>query len=435
MKKVFLPSCSCQQTVNPIHSKVAIGQEFKERKLDGGQLKPKLWTKDFIILSLVNFFLIFVYLLLNATITLYALKEFNATTGQAGLVAGIFIIGALAGRLLTGGIVARIEYKRLLVIGLVFFTLTILLYFVDYGLTFFIISRFLNGITLGIATTVIGTLVALAIPPSKRGEGIGYFAVSTAMATGLGPFIGLYLTQQTGFDMIFILCLSLGIVSTVIGFFVNVPKIEKTEMKQEDKGFKLSNFIEPKALPISFIVLIMTFCFSSVLSYINLYAIELELVGTASFFFIVYTATVLVSRPFTGRLMDRIGPNYVMYPAFFVFGAGMLLLGIASSSVTLLIAAALIGFGFGNISSISQTIAVTVAAPHRMGLATATFFIFFDIGNGFGPTLLGLVIPITGYPVMYMILGIAVIATSFLYSFLYGKKVKSNPQSLKNEKE
>lgn len=397
------------------------------------QLQSKLWTKDFIILSLVNFFLIFVYLLLNATIALYALKEFNATTGQAGLVAGIFIIGALAGRLLTGGIVAKIEYKRLLIIGLVFFTLTILLYFVDYGLPFFIVSRFLNGFTLGVATTVIGTLVALAIPASKRGEGIGYFAVSTAMATGLGPFIGLYMTQHTGFEKIFIFCLLLGVMSTVIGFFVSVPKTEKTEMKQDGKGFKLSGLIEPKALPISFIVLIMTFCFSSVLSYINLYAIELDLMDTASFFFIVYTVTVLISRPFTGRLMDSIGPNYVMYPAFFVFGSGMLLLSTASSAATLLIAAALIGFGFGNISSISQTIAVTVAAPHRMGLATATFFIFFDIGNGFGPSLLGLVIPITGYPLMYAILGISVMATSFLYYLLHGKKEKDDRIHLLNK--
>lgn len=197
-------------------------------------------------------------------------------------------------------------------------------------------------------------------------------------------------------------------------------------VEEKGKGIKLSEYIEPKALPISFIVLIMTFCFSSVLSYINLYAIELNLIDTASFFFIVYTVTVLISRPFTGRLMDSIGANYIMYPAFIIFGIGMVLLGTAHSALTLLIAAGLIGLGFGNISSISQTIAVTVAPPHRMGLASATFFIFYDIGNGFGPSLLGLVIPITGYPTIYMILGVAVIATSVLYYVLYGKKEKAN---------
>ncbi|MEC0276998.1 MULTISPECIES: MFS transporter [Peribacillus] len=389
------------------------------------QTKSKVWTKDFFILSLVNFFLTLIFFLLNATITLYALNEFNASTSQAGLVAGIFIIGALIGRLFTGPFMNTIGPKRILMIGLIFFTLTTLLYFMDHGISFLIMSRFVNGITVGIATTVIGTIVALTIPESRRGEGIGYFAVSTALATGLGPFIGLYMSQHKSFDMIFSFSLVLGIISLVTGFFVNIPLSKTTKMKHEIVGFKLSGFIEPKALPIGIIILTMAFCFSGVLSYLNLYAIKLDLVDTASFFFIVYTASVLVSRPFTGRLMDRKGANFIMYPAFILFGVGMLLLSSASNSVTFLLAGALIGFGFGNILSVGQTIAVNLAAPHRMGLATATFFISFDIGNGFGPSLLGLVIPTTGYNALYAILGIVVFATSTLYYFLYGKKERA----------
>jgi MFS family permease len=384
--------------------------------------KPKLWTKDFIILSLVNFFLMLIFFLLNATIALYAVNEFNASTGQAGLVAGIFVIGALIGRLFTNPAMNKIGQKRILIIGLIFFIVTTALYFIDYGISFLIMSRFLNGITVGIATTVIGTIVALTIPETRRGEGISYFAVSTALATGLGPFIGLYMTQHTSFNMIFSLGLVLGIVSLVTGFFVNIPVSKTPKVEQSNAGFKLSSFIEPKALPISIIILTMTFSFSSVLAYINLYAIELDLVDTASFFFIVYTASVLVSRPFTGRMMDNKGANFVMYPAFILFGAGMLLLSSASNSITFLLAGALIGLGFGNISSVSQTIAVNLAEPHRMGLATATFFIFFDLGNGFGPTILGLVIPITGFNGLYAILGILVFAMSVLYYFLHGKK-------------
>ena len=104
----------------------------------------------------------------------------------------------------------------------------------------------------------------------------------------------------------------------------------------------------------------------------------------------------------------------------------MLLLSSASNSGTFLLAGALIGLGFGNISSIGQTIAISVVAPHRMGLATATFFIFFDIGNGFGPSLLGLVIPTMGYNALYAILGIVVFATSALYYFMHGKKERAH---------
>lgn len=390
------------------------------------QTKTNLWTKDFIILSLVNFFLTLIFFLLNVTIALYAVNEFNASIGQAGLVVGSFIIGSLIGRLFTGPIMNKIGPKQILVIGLILFPLTTLLYFIDYGIFFLIMSRLVNGITVGIASTVIGTIVALTVPASRRGEGISYFAVSTALATGIGPFIGSYMIQHTSFNMIFSFSLVLGIISLVTGLFVNIPSSKTTETKHENGGLKLSRFIEPKALPIVIIILMVCICFSGVLSYINLYAIELDLVNTASFFFMVYTVSVLVSRPFTGRLLDKKGANFVMYPAFILFGAGMLVLSSASNSVTFLLAAALIAFGFGNISSVGQTIAINLADPHRMGLATATFYIFFDIGTGFGPSLLGLVIPITGYTTLYAILGIFVFGTSVLYYFLYGKKERAN---------
>ncbi|MFC0561674.1 MFS transporter [Halalkalibacter alkalisediminis] len=189
---------------------------------------------------------------------------------------------------------------------------------------------------------------------------------------------------------------------------------------------KLSSFIEPKVLPISIIVLTMTFCFSSVLAFINLYAVEVKLVDTAGFFFMFYSASVLISRPFTGRLMDKKGANFIMYPAFIIFGLGMLLLSSASNSLTFLLAGALIGLGFGNISSIAQAIAVNRVSPHRMGVATSTFFIFFEIGIGFGPYLIGLMIPIIGYNVLYVSLGIIIFATSILYYCLHGKKERAN---------
>ena len=133
----------------------------------------------------------------------------------------------------------------------------------------------------------------------------------------------------------------------------------------------------------------------SVLSFINFYAKEIDLVQTASFFFLVYSLAVLVSRPFTGRLMDIKGANYIMYPAFIVFTAGMLLLSFAHNSLTLLLSGVLIGLGFGNMQSCTQAIAVKLTPLHRMGLATSTFFIFLDAGLGFGPYLLGFIIPFT----------------------------------------
>ncbi|WP_130860509.1 MFS transporter [Gracilibacillus phocaeensis] len=386
--------------------------------------KEKLWTKDFLIVSTINFFLTLVFYLLVVIIGVFAVEEYGATPSQSGLVVGLFIVGALIGRLFTGRSIDSMGRRRTLFIGVIAFILATTLYFVDIGLPFLYINRLLHGLAYGIASTATGTIVAQVIPVSRKGEGIGYYSMSATLATAIGPFVGLYLSQHTGMNVIFSICLALGILSLITAFAVKLPSLPAEEETAEKKGFHISHFVEPRAIPIAIITLVAALCYSSVLSYINFYAIELNLVSVASFFFLVYSIAVLVSRPFTGRLMDARGANYVMYPAFLLFMIGMLLLGTTHNGFIFLFAGVLIGLGFGNIQSCTQAIAVKLTPPHRMGLATSTFFIFLDGGLGFGPYLLGLIVPITGYSMLYTILGLVVIVAAGLYFLLHGKKGK-----------
>ncbi|THE12237.1 MFS transporter [Bacillus timonensis] len=387
----------------------------------------KLWTKDFIIVSSINFFLTFIFYLLVVIIAVYAVDEYGASTSQAGLVTGIFIVGTLIGRLFIGRYIDLIGRKKTLFIGLVLFIITTFFYFVHAGITFLLINRFIHGITLGIASTATGTIVAQIIPPKRRGEGIGYFSMSATLATAIGPFIGLFMSQHTSYQVIFGLCLAIGIIGLLTSFILYVPPIEnQTNQIQEQKGFSIANYVEPKALPIAFVTFAISLCYASVLSFINFYAIEIDLVTAASFFFLVYSIAVLVSRPFTGRLMDIKGANYVMYPAFIILALGMFLLSIAHNSVTLLISGALIGLGFGNMQSCTQAVAIKLTPAHRMGLATSTFYIFLDAGLGFGPYLLGFLVPLTGYSKLYSILSIVALVSIVLYFFMHGKKETSS---------
>lgn len=242
------------------------------------QEKPKLWTKDFIVVSSVNFILTLIFYLLMVTIAVYAVAEFDATTSQAGLVTGIFIIGTLIGRLFIGRFIDSIGRKRTLFIGLIFFTLTTTLYFANFGLTFLLINRLVHGIALGVASTATGTIVAQIIPSARRGEGIGYYSMSATLATAIGPFIGLFISQHTSYPVISSFCLALGVICLLTAFFLHVPVVEAVTDIAQIKGFKLSNFIEPKALPIAFVTLALAFCYSSVLSFINFYAIEIDLI-------------------------------------------------------------------------------------------------------------------------------------------------------------
>jgi len=388
--------------------------------------KEKLWTKDFIIVSIINFLATLVYFLLLVTIASFAKSEFEASTSMAGLVSSIFIIGSLLGRLGAGRFIGVKGPTKILWIGLTFFTITSVLYFLANNIPLLLVNRLAQGIAVGVIGTATGTIVAHILPRARKGEGIGYFSLSAILATAIGPFIGiLLLKMDNGFTIMFTMNLILSIICMV---FLAAVKLKLAPIKQpentEVKSSILSQFIEPKAIPISFVALIIGFSYSGVMTFLSFYAESINLVSAASYFFLVYAIVIIVSRPFTGKLMDTKGANIIVYPCIVLFAIGMLLFSQASTGWMLLLAAAFIGFGYGNFNSVAQTIAVKVTEPHRFGLATATYFILFDIGLGVGPFVLGFIVPESGYRTIFVAMVVVIVFCIPLYYLLHGRKDK-----------
>jgi MFS family permease len=389
--------------------------------------KERLWTKDFITIAVTNFLIYIVFYLLMVVMASYAVDKFHASTGIAGLVSGIFIIGILFGRLGTGRVVESIGSRRVLIIGTMFFIVTSASYLAAINIPLLIVIRFLHGFAYGVASTATGTIVAKIIPDARRGEGIGYYSMSQILATALGPFMGIILSRHVDFNIIFIVTSIVAAISFAISFIISEPT-HKTPRQDQEKvvtSFQISNFLEFKAIPISIIVLIVGFGYSVVLTFMSLYSKQLHLEEAAGFFFLVYAITVIISRPFSGRLLDVRGANFVVYPCLLIFAIGMLLLSQTSHGITLLLAGAIIGLGYGNFLSCGQAISIKGAPPQRLGLATATYYIFLDVGFGVGPYLFGSLLPFTGYRGLYLMMSMVILTAIILYYFLYRNKVSS----------
>jgi MFS family permease len=385
--------------------------------------KEKLWTKEFISISVVNFFLMLSMYLLLVTMATYATEEYHASSSTAGLVASIFILGALTGRFFAGKQMEKLGSRKILLGGTLLFIIVTLFYFLPTNVYGLIAIRFFHGIGIGFATTATGTIAAHVIPSTRSGEGIGYFSLSAVLSTAIGPLIGIALINYVGYSSIFVFTLAMGIVSFIIGLPIKAPKM-KYKASSDNKGFKLSNYFEPKAIPISIVMLAGAFAYSGILSFIAAYAKEINLVQAGGFYFFVYAIIILISRPFTGRLMDLKGGNSVVYPGLVLFAIGMLVLSQAQSSITFLVAAAIIGLGYGNFQSSTQAIAIKLTPPHRMGLANSTYFIFLELGLGLGPFILGIMVPLIGYGGLYLSMVVLIVLVIPLYYVLHGKKDK-----------
>ncbi|SFD38891.1 MFS transporter [Clostridium uliginosum] len=388
--------------------------------------KPKLWTKNFLIVSAANFFLYFTFYLLMVTITTFATERFHASPSEAGLASGIFVIGVLLSRIFSGRYIDQVGWKKMLYIGFIFFLATTCLYFLVNSMAFLLINRFLNGAAMGIASTATGTIVAKIIPNERRGEGTGYYALSLTIAAAIGPFLGMFITEHSNFYMNFVVCIIFLVFSFLAVFFIKIPKLEFTkEQLDSKKDFSLHNFFEIKAIPISIIAGIIALGYSSILTFISSYAKEINLISVGSLFFIIYAIFVLVSRPFTGQMFDKKGENFVMYPAIVLFALSLFFLSQTHGSLTLLFAAAMLGLGYGTTSSSVQAIAIKVSPKHRIGLATSTNFIFQDLGVGIGPFILGYFVPLMGYRGLYMMMAVVAFICLLLYYYLHSKKAIS----------
>ncbi|MFQ6366758.1 MFS transporter [Lactococcus lactis] len=390
-------------------------------------MKEKLWTTTFVVNMLLNFIFYLVFYLPTVVIGTMAMERYHASASIAGILSGIFIVGGFIARLWAGNNMKRLGAKKLLYIGTLIYFLLTFAYFFVHSVVLLLILRLVHGLGFGIAATASGTLAGAIVPSSRRGEGIGYYALSVTLSSAVGPFLSMFLYRTSGFYSLIWLSTLLLFIALVGIFFIHVEKTADSSNSVDNKvhkKFAWSNYFEKEALPISLIAFLIGISYSSILSFMDAYARNIHLSEAASFFFLVYAITVLLSRPITGRVFDGFGDNFVMYPTYLFFALGLLLIGFAHSGWMLLLAAIFIGLGYGSFSPFGQAIAIRNSEAHRLGITTSTFFGFMDMGVGFGPFILGMFMPLLGYRNLYFASAILALLIAVIYHFVHGRHAK-----------
>ena len=377
----------------------------------------RLWTKDFIVITLANFFLMINYFMLFVVMADYSMSTFQASPAMAGAASGMFMVGALIARLFTGAFIERYGHRALCLLGLGSNLILSCTYFLAQSMIVLLGVRLLHGAAYGMASTSLSTMVSRMVPEAHRGEGLGYYMLSYALSTAVGPFIGVSLMQTGSFSNQFWLCIAFMVVSLALAMVSH----ELWRGTPSAVGVVFirpiwRNFLEPCALPISCLGFLVYIAYSSIMTFLPPYARELDLTETASFFFVVYSAAMLFSRPEAGKLFDRRGPDFVMFPSIACLALGVLTLSFCSNGTMMLVSGGLIGAGIGVIQSCGLTIAVQATPPEHVGLANSTYFVFLDIAVGFGPAVLGILQPFTGYGGMYFAMALLCASCLLVYA-------------------
>jgi predicted MFS family arabinose efflux permease len=380
-------------------------------------------TKNFLIVWLINFLVLTTYYLLFVISSSHAMETFRVSPSTAGLLAGQILLGCLVGRFLSGRQLDISGFKKVFLTGLLIYNGSLALHQTAPDLWMLMLLRFCSGLGIGCIGSVTGTLIPYLLPAGTHGRGISYFSLSTILALALGPFLGIFLVRHMGYAAAFLFCLLLGLASLACAFFVTMPQKAKDPRREHLlRTFRLSDYIDFAVLPIAGVTLLFALCYGTMQAFLAPYAASLGLQDAASAFFLVYAGTALVSRPLTGRLFDRKGADVVAYPALIAAACGFLVLAHTASSPGLFLAGAVLGAGIGNFQTIAQAITVTLVAKERLGQATSTYFIFFDLGIALGPYFLGFLVPAHGYQGVYTVAAVISLLCVPFYRILRGKK-------------
>jgi MFS family permease len=371
-----------------------------------------LWTKDFILTSMSNLFLFFSFHLLTPILPIY-IVEMGGDKFAAGMVVGIFTISALVIRPFAGCALDVFNRKKVLYFGLFVFIVTVISYEWMIIVSLILFVRMIQGIGWGVATTTYATMVSEYIPPSRRAEGMGYFGLSINIGMALGPLIGIWLMVEYGFTSVFIIGAVSISLSILLSQFILYPQ------KQEKiSSSKKVSIIEKKALLPAILVMMMTLAHGGILSSMTLFGQEMGIVNVG-WFFLASALSMMVSRPTSGKIADKMGQNYVLVPCALALGLGLLILSYSSSVFVLVIAAIFYGTGYGGIQPTLQAWVITRVSPDRRGAATATYFSAFDLGIGAGALWVGFVAKWLSYAIIFKISILFMVLFGLLYSIYW----------------
>jgi MFS family permease len=350
-------------------------------------MNEKIWTRDFIFLILSNFLMYITYYAILSALPIYLVSDLNASKIQVGVIVGAYTIASVLVRPFSGFALDRFGRRTIFLLALVLYTLLFAGYLFALTISSIIVLRFAQGLTWGITTVSGSTIATDNIPASKRGEGIGYFALSTTLGMSVGPVIGLFICHVWGYTTMFISGCIISIISLICAYAVHMRKrfVVGKHIRMELNSLFDRNSVRP-----SLNVFITMIAYGGLLSFIALYGREIG-IQNSSMYFLIFSIGIAAARLTAGKVFDRKGPRRIITICIALLIIGFPLLAMAKNSTLFYISAIIIGFGNGVIFPTFQSMINNLADSLHRGAANSTLYTAVDLGMGLGMIMGGLI--------------------------------------------
>ncbi len=394
----------------------------------------RLWSVPFAIIIAISFFLFVTGQGLNGGLAVYV-ERIGGTATFAGALSAVFSAAAAITRLALGPVVdarGRMIVTSCGTLALACGTLLAGLVVNDAAL---VVARIVQGAGFAAATTAVATAAADALPPSRMGEGIGYYGLGQAVAMSFGPALALAILGTDPPQNLFFVLTG----TTTIAFALSVacryerrPSLlppeavyrrraeragngtpackashsaadkaqsrpvegeppARTPARTSAPARGLRSLFEPHAVPGAAPLLLMSAATGFAISFVGLYGERIGILN-AGLFFTLSAVSMIAVRVKSKSFMDVTLP-ITIYGITIACGiAAFALLLLSPTAEPLFYLAGLFyGVFLGLGMPVNQSVAVKNTPPERWGAANALVLLANDIGIGGASLIWGMV--------------------------------------------
>ena len=380
-----------------------------------------LFTRDFVLGVIAVFFFSAAFQSLTPTLPIY-LTRLGSNEREVGVLIGIFAVASLASRLFVGGALLKYREKSVMMVGALLSAITFLASIICRPFWPFLMIRFLQGVALACMDTAAIAAIIHVIPPAYRARALGYLMLAPSLALALAAPLGMFVINQYSFTLLFLSGAVLAFCALVLSWTV---KGQAVVPSHKAGSVHPASFINLKIIAPASMTFVQLFVWGAVSAFFPLYAIQCG-VTNPGHFFSAMAVMIFSGRMFGGKIMDTCNKEKLIatfIPAMVVI---LIILSLSKTLPMFIFLGALWGFGVAFFIPMALAYALECSGSSD-GAAVGTFRAISDLGFGLGPVVMGMIIPLTGYPLMFRCLALICLINLCYFQFYVRKRRNTVP--------
>lgn len=358
------------------------------------------------ILSLIGFFAIFsTTLSKNPVLPLFS-QAMGASDAVIGLVAAVSPLAGILFSFPVGVLSDHLGRRRLLIASGVVFLAAPLLYLLIFDPLWLIPVRFIHGM----ATAILGPVIAAMIAerfPENTGEMLGQYSSATLIGRSLAPLAGgailSFFIFYPGLIPYRIVYIAAAVVAVPVLLLILLYREENAGPLKvlPFSAFRTSFFAffsNRKLRATASVDMATYFAFGAFETFLPLVLLSRGMGAyQAGILFAVQTLIIALTKPFFGRIADRVDKRIQIIAGLVVLGCSVAAIPFGSSFAVFLLVSALLAVGMSLSTVATSAYIADIAKKEQMGASMGALSSVMDIGHSSGPLVTGIIIAGSGY--------------------------------------